>query len=473
MDTEPQPRGEDDRSNPNQDQSPTGRTSGGEDEVERSSTESLVTTNSSLSSVTSDEEENKTVIEKEEPDYKGMYEEYRQRLDEKTEHLRTELNKLGGDLKEKHEENSKLRESNRALARTKEEEGKILAEKESEIKDLKSRLDGKVDISHLILNRRVEETFKMRPRKRNGSTTTLEVNKCDNENCGAEDTDLVKCSICSKFVCETCNEVPVGKLKPVVKTCNRIYFICKLCHTKCDDADVESYMAKLKIDDVIEIAIDDRGDRSRKSEDERNDLQKIITTMEETQKSLSETIADKEELISNQRKVIDELKTKADMSTSPEDLKEVRDIVAIKEAEVSSCQNEIQRLKKVVAELENHDVKQAEIASQLQAEKDKNEALQRRLDDQITITSKTEMALKTQEKLTAAKVDLIENLKTKIFQGKTPSCSEQTDEGQNLTSNINRTSVSQIQDGDGETVPGIEECLVCIKSISLHGVILD
>ena len=69
--------------------------------VERSSTtESLISTNSSISSVASDVEENVTVIEKEEPDYKGMYEEYKQRLDEKTEHLRIELDRLGGDLKE-------------------------------------------------------------------------------------------------------------------------------------------------------------------------------------------------------------------------------------------------------------------------------------------------------------------------------------------------------------------------------------
>ena len=190
-------------------------------------------------------------------------------------------------------------------------------------------------------------------------------------------------------------------------------------------------------------------DRNEISESERNDLQKVIKTMEQTQQSLNEMIADKEELINNQRKVIDELQSKSDLSITSEDLKEVRDIVAIKETEVSSCQDEIQRLKQIVAESESNVARDAEIASKLQAEKDKNVALEKRLDDQITITNKTEMALKTQEKLTAAKVDLIENLKATISQGQAPSCSEQGEEGQNLTSNINRTPVSQIQDVDG------------------------
>ena len=245
-----------------------------------------------MNSVTSEEEGNKTVIE-------NIHVEYKQRLEEKTENLHVEPTKVDRDLKdlkEMEEENGKLRESYRALERRKEVEGEILAEKEREIKDLKCQLEGKMDMSQLFFNRNMEELFKMKPRKRTGSMTTVHINKCDNENCGTEDAGLVKCGICSKFVCEKCSEVPVGKLKPMVKACNRIYFICKLCHTKYDDEDVESCMAKLKIDDEIEIEIVDKKDRNEIFESERNDLQKVIKTMEQTQQSLNEMIADKEEL---------------------------------------------------------------------------------------------------------------------------------------------------------------------------------
>ena len=65
-------------------------------------------------------------------------------------------------------------------------------------------------------------------------TAVLDVTKCEGPSCNSTNVDMVKCIKCSKFVCEQCNNVPVTKLKNVMKKCSTIYFMCKLC----DEADI-------------------------------------------------------------------------------------------------------------------------------------------------------------------------------------------------------------------------------------------
>ena len=74
--------------------------------------------------------------------------------------------------------------------------------------------------------------------KRKGSSKNLDVNsfKCEYPGCEISNVDLIKCILCSKWVCEDCNEGPVGKLKPIMNKCNTVYFICK----GCDETNYES-----------------------------------------------------------------------------------------------------------------------------------------------------------------------------------------------------------------------------------------
>ena len=41
--------------------------------------------------------------------------------------------------------------------------------------------------------------------------------------------DLIQCNMCSTWVCEDCNDVPVARLKPIINKCNTIHFLCKTC----------------------------------------------------------------------------------------------------------------------------------------------------------------------------------------------------------------------------------------------------
>ena len=47
--------------------------------------------------------------------------------------------------------------------------------------------------------------------------------------------DLIRCNICSKYVCELCNDIPVPKVKQIFNICNTLYFICKTCDQEIHD----------------------------------------------------------------------------------------------------------------------------------------------------------------------------------------------------------------------------------------------
>ena len=53
-------------------------------------------------------------------------------------------------------------------------------------------------------------------------TAVLDVTKYEGPSCNSTNMDTVKCINCSKFVCEQCNNVPVTKLKNVMKKCSMI-----------------------------------------------------------------------------------------------------------------------------------------------------------------------------------------------------------------------------------------------------------
>ena len=64
---------------------------------------------------------------------------------------------------------------------------------------------------------------------------------------------------------------------------------------------------------------------------------------------------------------------------------------------------------------------------QIEVEREKNEELKRRLDDQIVITGKTELAFDTQNSLLNAKDEIIKNQKINIGQRKLVNSSARCD----------------------------------------------
>ena len=121
-------------------------------------------------------------------------------------------------------------------------------------KETINRLRNNTCVSNTGFNRRISEddTFRMKPKKRGSEKNLNEnVSTCEYLGCESTNIDLIKCNICSKYVCEECNEVPVSKLKQVMKKCKTIYFICKACDDiKYDSTDYEVQNAANKEDCV-------------------------------------------------------------------------------------------------------------------------------------------------------------------------------------------------------------------------------
>ena len=80
-------------------------------------------------------------------------------------------------------------------------------------------------------NLNFDEIFCMK-RKSSGKNLLDNINltKCEGPSCTATNVDMIKCIRCHKFVCEECNDIPVNKLKLIMKKCSTIYFKCKSCN---------------------------------------------------------------------------------------------------------------------------------------------------------------------------------------------------------------------------------------------------
>ena len=74
-----------------------------------------------------------------------------------------------------------------------------------------------------------EETIRLITRSKK-KTTTNTVIKCEMASCTNEnETAAIKCNACGTWVCETCSDVPIAKLKPVMNKCHSVYYACQGC----------------------------------------------------------------------------------------------------------------------------------------------------------------------------------------------------------------------------------------------------
>ena len=71
-----------------------------------------------------------------------------------------------------------------------------------------------------------ELDFRMKPSKKKASGKNINLSLYNCEGCPATFVDLIKCNLCSEYVC---NGVTASKLKTAVQNCKTVYVICKKC----------------------------------------------------------------------------------------------------------------------------------------------------------------------------------------------------------------------------------------------------
>ena len=197
----------------------------------------------------------------------------------------------------------------------------------------------------------------------------------------------------------------------------------------------------------------------------------IIKSMEAAQLTLQELICDKDALIESQNVIIESLQTNTKNDTGSADLRleDANVTIAQINTELDVCKKELALLKKNDNKNKNGEDKVNELTCLIKEERQRNSELLRKIGDQVKLCRSIELAFDTQGKQIGAKNDIITNLKSIISQKQTTSCSCTTYRD-NMTSN---SVSSKENDGGCTVVPGMEECILCLKNISLHGCIMN
>ena len=131
-----------------------------------------------------------------------------------------------------------------------------MAAQQDEINTLRKSLEECSSLKSKHIRRHGDDQFITKGKKK----------KCEYTSCTNNTEDaLIKCNVCNVLVCETCNEIPIAKIKPLMNKCPGVYFACKTCR-------------------ISNITIDPG------TPEEVEELTKMVQDLQATEKSLREEI---------------------------------------------------------------------------------------------------------------------------------------------------------------------------------------
>ena len=168
------------------------------------------------------------------------------------------------------------------------------------------------------------DLFRIKPKTR-GSNKSIAIDpssfNCEHPECDKIGVDTIKCNICLKWICESCHDVPVSKLKPIFNKCKTLYFVCKACdhddiEVKKSDVDLsntvsprpESNFEKMILEKLegIENRIDDTISK-KLAENYKNFDAKIDQVSESYADSIKQNIKPNEQVV-DFRKIMEDTK---------------------------------------------------------------------------------------------------------------------------------------------------------------------
>ena len=104
------------------------------------------------------------------------------------------------------------------------------------------------------------ELFRLIPKTR-GTKNNVAVNatsyQCEFTECNKTSVDTIKCNICSRWICESCHDVPASKLKPIFNKCKTLYFVRSTCDND-EETDTENNTASPSPESKFEKLILDK-----------------------------------------------------------------------------------------------------------------------------------------------------------------------------------------------------------------------
>ena len=202
--------------------------------------------------------------------------------------LENEQHVMNGKLSKYAAESDKWREKHEKLQEEMEEMKnnyeKIIVEKD-ELLQKKNATTGQDTVCyglHAIAGD--EDIIRLKPKAKKKGSSAEEKLKCKYHGCGKENVDLIQCNMCSTWVCEDCNDVPVARLKPIINKCNTIHFLCKTCEDKIGE----------KLTDHEEVLSQSPGNQNEILSSLKSMLDNKVTQMEsKIEKAIEKKLEDK------------------------------------------------------------------------------------------------------------------------------------------------------------------------------------
>ena len=82
---------------------------------------------------------------------------------------------------------------------------------------------------HIIVHREDgDEVVKTKSNAKSRKSEQLKCATCENNN----EQHLIKCNSCSDWICDSCTDVGIAKIKPIINKCKSVYFTCNVCTNK-------------------------------------------------------------------------------------------------------------------------------------------------------------------------------------------------------------------------------------------------
>ena len=180
--------------------------------------------------------------------------------------------------------------------------------------------------------------------------------------------------------------------------------------------------------------------------------------MEMAHNTMRDLIENKNDVIESQKQIIKGIQndTDTDTDSTRSKLEEARDIIVQKDIVLDKCNEEIASLVESLSSV--GDRKMEHLTHQLESERQLNQDMAKKLEDQVIITNKTELAFSTQTDLVNAKNDIIAG----------SSCL-QLHEG-DLTSYLEANSPSNSRT---ENNNGVQDSCEFIKAHATNGAVLN
>ena len=181
-------------------------------------------------------------------DYRELYHEMRIRVLQVTKEAKAELAQMKTVNEKILAENGDLKRESESL---KANHDQLLKEKD-DLNDIVTALKAQNQSLHskcIEVNKRKEgavkfccrenvEEFRIKSKAKKSKTPDEEL-KCEYHDCTNTSEDaLIKCNSCSKWICETCSDARITKLKSIMNNCSTVFFACKICVDSSQDTGI-------------------------------------------------------------------------------------------------------------------------------------------------------------------------------------------------------------------------------------------